>query len=670
METYQKAKEIQIDSNILENLFRLSKKDIEYALNKNLKSIYLDFSKILSIIDVSLAEEIIKNPKEYLNKISEYFSIKIGKEIKVRLYNLPESRFLRIRDIRSEHLNQLIEVEGIIKISSEVRPYIKKQILVHTECNARFVYEVKDFRLENPKVCPVCGRPGGKFIEIEREIEDIQNLVIEEPADQIEKGEQPAQIRVILRDDLCEPKMERKTIPGTRVRICGIVKSLQNAKNGALMDLYIDAIYIEPIDKEYEDLTITPEDEEQIKDFAKNADPLNTIAKSIAPNLYGKHYEIIKRAIALQLVSGRRKVLGKGFSERKNIHILIVGDPGVGKSQLLKSVSSIAPKSRYVVGVSSSQVGLTATVRKDELLKGGWVLEAGALVLASGGIVCIDELDKFGKEEMMALHEAMEQQTITIDKANIHATLKTEVSILAAANPEFGRWDKTKTIAEQINLPPTIINRFDLIFVLLDEPNPESDRIVAEEIVKNIDREHSLLISEDFLRKYIAYAKKIEPKWTEKAKEEVINFYLKLREQYAVQNVIPITTRQLQTIIRLAEASAKIRLSEIVTEDDVKFAENLLIYSLKQVGIDPETKRLDVDIILTGHTTSERAKLSSVLDIIKSLSKDFPKGVPLSEIVEYAKKYNLDENKVRDTINKLLKEGYIYETGPNTYLPI
>jgi replicative DNA helicase Mcm len=388
------------------------------------------------------------------------------------------------------------------------------------------------------------------------------------------------------------------------------------------------------------------------------------IANSVAPGLYGKYYEIIKKAIALQLVSGGKR--RKSVDERKNIHILILGDPGVGKSKLLRYVSEIAPKSKYVVGVTSSSVGLTASVRRDEIFKGGWVLEAGALVLTSGGLVCIDELDKLSIEELQSLHEAMEQQTITIDKANIHATLRTETSILAAANPKFGRWDKMKSVVDQIDLPPTIINRFDLIFVLIDEPNPQQDETIVNELLKGLREERKPPLDKDLLRKYIIYAKKIEPQWTTAALDIVKDFYIKLRSSSG-EDTIPITTRQLMSIIRIAEASAKIRLSPVVTEDDVNLAKELLLYSLKEVGINPETNRLDIDIIMSGISSTQRQKLSKVLDIIKDLQKDFPDGVPLNEILNESKKYNLEEEKVKETIEKLLKEGYIYESGDKKY---
>jgi len=660
------TKEVEIlDVGFLGQIFDASKEEIEKFIKEEEKSIILDYEKIKSYLNNNQLDLLLNKTENFLEQMGVYFSERLDRKVKVRIKNLPESlRYLRIRDIRSENKDKLIQVEGIIKISSEVRPFIIKTKYLHEDCGGEFWVENKNFLIERPKKCPVCGGIKGRFIETDHETIDIQRLLIEEPADQIEKGEQPAQITVMLKEDLCEPRMERKTLPGIRVKIYGIVKELKNSNFRAILDLYIDAIYVEPIDKDVEDISISSEDEKRIKELAKSTDVLSLIANSIAPGLYGKYYELIKKAIALQLLSGGKR--RRGVDERKNIHILILGDPGVGKSKLLRYVSEIAPKSKYVVGVTSSSVGLTASVRKDEIFKGGWVLEAGALVLSSGGLVCIDELDKLSIEELQSLHEAMEQQTITIDKANIHATLRTETSILAAANPKFGRWDKMKSIVDQIDLPPTIVNRFDLIFVLIDEPNPQQDETIVNELLKGLKEEKKAPLDKDLLRKYIIYAKKIEPQWTTAALDIVKDFYIKLRSSSG-EDTIPITTRQLMSIIRIAEASAKIRLSPVVTEDDVNLAKELLLYSLKEVGINPENNRLDIDIIMSGISSTQRQKLSKVLDIIKDLQKDFPDGIPLNEILNESKKYNLEEEKVKETIDKLLKEGYIYESGDKRY---
>ncbi|WP_258393242.1 minichromosome maintenance protein MCM [Nanobdella aerobiophila] len=654
-----------VEQEILRDLFDISKEEIERFVKEEEKSVVLDFEKIKNYLDPETLDLLLNEPENFFKQLSIYFTERLQRQTIVRIKNLPpELRYIRIRDVRSEHKDKLIQIEGIIKISSEVRPYIVKTKYMHEECGGEFWIENTDFIIKKPTKCPVCGGTKPRFIEEGHETIDIQRLFIEEPADQIEKGEQPAQITIMLKQDLCEPKMERKTLPGVRIKVFGILKELRSMNFKALLELYVDAVYIETVDKDIEDIQISIEDENKIKELAKSGDILNLIAQSIAAGLYGKQYDHIKKAITLQLVSGGKR--RSGVDERKNLHILLVGDPGVGKSKLLRYIASIAPKSKYVVGITASSVGLTASVRKDEILKGGWVLEAGALVLTSGGIVCIDELDKLDIEEMQSLHEAMEQQTITIDKANIHATLRTEASILAAANPKFGRWDNMKGIVDQINLPPTIINRFDLIFVLIDEPNEQQDEAIVSEIIKGIQEEERPALDKELIRKYIIYAKKIEPTWTNNALEIVKQFYKELRSRSSRES-IPITARQLMSIIRLSEASAKIRLSPVVTEDDVNLAKELLIYSLREVGINPETNKLDIDIIMSGISSTQRQKLSKITDIIRDLQKDFPDGVPLSEILNESKKYNFEENRVKEVIDKLLKDGYLYETGPQKY---
>ncbi|MFZ8855803.1 MAG: AAA family ATPase, partial [Candidatus Nanopusillus sp.] len=401
-----KVKEVEIlGAGFLGQIFDVSKEEIEKFIREEERSIILDYEKIKSYLNNKQLDLLLNKTEKFLEQISIYFSERLDRKVKVRMKNLPESlRYIRIRDIRSENKDKLVQIEGIIKISSEVRPFIIKTKYLHEDCGGEFWIENKNFVIEKPKKCPVCGGTKGKFIEIDHETIDVQRLLIEEPADQIEKGEQPAQITVILKEDLCEPRMERKTLPGIRVKVYGVVKELKSSNLKAILDLYIDAIYIEPVDRDVEDISISAEDERKIRELAKSSDILSLIANSVAPGLYGKQYEIIKKAIALQLVSGGKRK--RSVDERKNIHILILGDPGVGKSKLLRYVSEIAPKSKYVVGVTSSSVGLTASVRRDEIFKGGWVLEAGALVLASGGLVCIDELDKLSTEELQSLHEA------------------------------------------------------------------------------------------------------------------------------------------------------------------------------------------------------------------------------------------------------------------------
>ena len=337
-----------------------------------------------------------------------------------------------------------------------------------------------------------------------------------------------------------------------------------------------------------------------------------------------------------------------------------------GKSAILKRISVIAPKGRYVSGRGISGAGLTAAVVKDEFLK-GWSLEAGALVLASNGICCIDEMDKMVPEDRAAMHEALEQQTVSISKANIQATLISRTTVLAAANPKFGRFDPYGIIAEQINLPPTLINRFDLIFPIKDLPDATKDEKMASHILK-LHQTPDLYepeIPTDFLRKYIAYAKqKITPSITDSALQEIKDFYLKMRASGGAEDgikAIPISARQLEALVRLSEASAKIRLSDKATKRDAKRAIDLVQYCLMQVGLDKETGKIDIDRITTGISASQRSHIVIIKEIINELEGKVGKTIPIDDIVEEAKNRGIDEDKVEEVLEKLKRVGEVFE---------
>ncbi|RMF05333.1 AAA family ATPase, partial [Candidatus Woesearchaeota archaeon] len=332
-------------------------------------------------------------------------------------------------------------------------------------------------------------------------------------------------------------------------------------------------------------------------------------------------------------------------------------------------VAKVAPKARYVSGKGASGAGLTASVVKDEFLS-GWSLEAGALVLANKGICMIDELDKMSIEDRSAMHEALEQQTVTISKANIQATLRAETTVLAAANPKLGRFDPYEPLAKQIALPPTLINRFDLIFPIRDMPDKSKDEIMADFILSLHKNPEGKMpeIPTQLLRKYVAYAKQnIHPKLTEEAVDEIKNYYLKMRgsgvEEGSIKS-IPISARQLEALVRLAEASAKMRLSQKVTREDARRAVDLVHFCLTQVGLDPETGQIDIDRISTGITTSERSKIISIREIIHQLEDELGKTIPIEDIIREATAKGIDEEAVDEAIERLKRSGDIFEPKP------
>ncbi len=344
----------------------------------------------------------------------------------------------------------------------------------------------------------------------------------------------------------------------------------------------------------------------------------------------------------------------------------MIGDPGSGKSQLLKRIANVAPKARYVSGKYASGAGLTAAVVRDEFLH-GWALEAGALVLTNKGICMIDELDKMSKEDRDAMHEALEQQTISISKANIQATLRCETTVLAAANPKFGRFDPYEAIPKQIDLPPTLINRFDLIFPIKDLPSTEKDEEMASFILnlhqdKIVDAE----LETPLLRKYLAYSKQnIFPVLTEGAIEEIKKYYLKMRSGGITTEggikAVPISARQLEALIRLSEASARAMLSNKVMKRDAKRAVEILHFCLKQIGIDPETGGFDIDRITTGISVTQRSKIHLIKDIIIELENKLGKTISVVDIVKEAVARGISETEIDEVIEKLKRSGDIFE---------
>jgi replicative DNA helicase Mcm len=394
-------------------------------------------------------------------------------------------------------------------------------------------------------------------------------------------------------------------------------------------------------------------------------DPLiyEKLVDSLAPSLYGLRE--IKEAIILQLFGGVHQTLKDGTHFRGDIHILLIGDPASGKSQLLKLVPEIIPRGRYVSGKGVTGAGLTATVTKDEQFMGGWVLEAGALVLTNQGLLAIDEFEKMNVDDQIAMHEALEQGTISIAKASIVATLPAQTSVLAGGNPKFSRFDPYMPISKQITIPATLLSRFDLKFPMRDVPS-DTDKLIVDHVLKTreSDFEGSIpKISSEFIRKYIAYAKRnYRPVLSKEAGKILRNFYIKTRKKAEGEGTaVPITLRQFEALIRLSEASAKVQLSQDVRKEDAQRAIKLMRYSLQQLGFDYETGQIDVDRSEGGVTSGERSKIRTVLDIISELSEK-KKEILIDEISRRAKAEGIEE--IDDILDKLKREGILFEPSP------
>ena len=412
---------------------------------------------------------------------------------------------------------------------------------------------------------------------------DVQTLKIQEAPELIPVGEIPRSYLLY-----CDRTLVNQVTPGTRVTVVGIqcVDERDSDKSVNDRSSYIRVIQFQQQNKKTgrQTFNFTEEDQRKFNLFAKTDKIYEKIAKSIAPGIFGS--DDIKKAIACLLFGGCRKRLNGGVMLRGDINILLLGDPSTAKSQFLKFVERVAPIAVYTSGKGSSAAGLTASIIRDAS-SGEFQLEGGAMVLADGGIVCIDEFDKMRSQDRVAIHEAMEQQTISVAKAGITTTLNSRASVLAAANPIYGHIDDLKTTQEQIDFQTTILSRFDCIFLVRDIHNKERDEKMAHHIVdisasnKITTRKEEGEISINDLKKYIAYARmNCTPKLTEESAKVLQNYYIEDRKKYNENktkkgNDIPVTVRQLEAIIRLSEAIAKMSLSSVVSRKDVDEAHRL-----------------------------------------------------------------------------------------------
>lgn len=641
-----------------EFLSTIYKDDVFEVLEKypEERSLVIDYNN-LEMFDPDLADLLIEKPEQIIESAQEAVKnidpLMQNATLNIRFENLTNN--IPLSELLSAYIGNFVSADGIVRKTNEIRPRIEVGKFACRGCDS--ILEVPQHSSTNilqPNLCPTCN--GRQFVLLPEESTylDTQEARMQEPLENLSGGTEPKQMLLVLEDDLVDDLN-----PGDKVRITGTLKTFREEKSGKFKN-YIYVNHIEPLFQEFEELQLSEEDEEKIIELSKDPHIHDKIINSTAPSIRG--YREVKEAIALQLFGGSVKLLEDQTRLRGDIHILIVGDPGIGKSQILKYVSKLAPRSVYTSGKGTSGAGLTAAAVRDEL--GGWSLEAGALVLGDQGNVCVDELDKMRPEDRSALHEALEQQTVSIAKAGIMATLNTRCSVLAAANPKFGRFDRYKTVADQIDLPSPIISRFDLMFVIEDKPNVENDRKLAQHILKIHQSESvNYEIEPDLLRKYIAYARKnINPVLTTEANKVLEDFYVSVRSGGVDDDTpVPITARQLEAIIRLAEASAKLQLKEKVDAEDAQRAITLQRKTLEQIGMDPDTGKIDIARVEGGTPTSDRDRINKIMDEITILEEEFQQA-PIDTIKENMKeKYDMTTEKVDTLLRQIIGKGLVYE---------
>ena len=661
---------------------------LEYPENRSLIVDYWDIDKVYPTLTEMLINQPYKalfNAKEALKNIDVAAEHKL--QLQFRVDNLPDTQKILIRKIRANHLGKYTAIEGLVKKVTEVRPKLQVATFQCQKCGAIIKIDQEEDILKEPSECYEdqggCGRISSfKLLTDLSTFIDSQKIEIQENPEGLRGGAQPERISAYLEDDLVG-----MLAPGDRVIVNGILHSQQRRRGPLRLTSFnkvVDAYSTERQELAFEEVEVTPEDEEEILKISKDPDIYNKMRQSIAPTIYGMNVE--KEALVLVLFSGLSKKMPDGTYIRGDIHVLLVGDPGTAKSQILAYMSKLAPRSIYASGKASSAAGLTAAAVRDEFGEGRWTLEAGALVLADMGIACIDEIDKMEETDRSSMHQAMEQQEISVAKAGINATLKARCAILAAANPKLGRFDEFIPMHEQINMPPALLSRFDLIFSIIDKPNRETDTALAthilrthkagevsENILRSKKSKHTKeeqdglmknimpIFTPEFVRKYVAYAKRnVFPVMTDDASEVLKNYYVDFRS--ASEDSVPFTPRQLEAFVRLSEASARVRLSEEVTVKDAKRAISIIDQYLRRVGMDRETGKFDIDIIATGISHTQQSRMRSIIDIIQKLcnaSED--DNAARSDIVSEAEIQGIESSKVEGALDRLKRNGQIYE---------
>jgi len=653
-----------------DNIYRVR---ISQIVASGSKSLIVDFNDLL-IHNVDLANRLITDPDEVLESFikatcetlrteNPSYAEKIGKDLTVRIRNLQDK--VPIRKVSTEHLDKLTEITGVVVRTSDIKPLAVEAAYKCIKCGTINKIHQDKMILRLPRSCEECEEVRNfELIEKETVFIDYQVIRMQELPEELPAGQLPQSYDVSLVRDLVNI-----TRPGDKITLTGIVRAEPEYSQGRgklrVFQSIIEGNYLEVMGKEPETIHLSKEDEALIKKISNEPNIYERLIESIAPAIHG--HETHKEAILLMMIGAPRQQLQDGTTIRGDINVLLVGDPGTAKSELLKYASHTAPRGLYTSGRGSTAAGLTAAVVREK--NGMMMLEAGAVVLADLGIASIDEFDKMRAEDRSALHECMEQQTVSVAKGGIVATLNARTSILAAANPVFGKYDDYRNIVENVNLPTPLLTRFDLIFILKDK----ADRARDEELAKHVLEIHrtgeyvkSPPIEYEVLRKYLAYARNLSPKLTPKAEERLMEYYLRMRAM-SDESMITVTPRQLEGLIRLATARSRIMLHEKVTEEDAIRAVSLIRRMFETVGIDVKTGQVDLGV-LHGKPLSERNLLELAVDIFKNL--EGPKKKPVEgnrfveELTATGKMNNDEAKKMLQTMNR---SGVIYEVKPGSY---
>jgi len=634
--------------------------------------------------DTDLADDLLAQPDETLGYFEEALSqydLPIDVDLsgaRVRVIDLPDETTYDVGQYRpNDVVNSLVGVRGQVTKRSKRQLRISEAAFECQRCGTLNRVQQAGDDFQEPYECNGCERQGPFTLnDSQSEISDYQ-LVRLQTLPENAQGTTTDTIDITLSEDLVG-----EVRPGDRVSANSTIESSLVSDNKPILDLHGQAKSLDRLEVDHEDIDVGSYREE-IERIAAD-DPYTKLVDSIAPSHKGD--DLIKEALAYQLFGGVGTDLPDGSSKRGTCHILLIGDPGTGKSSLIRSVSQLVPRSVYVSGKQSTSAGLTAAaVQSDFGGSGEWSLEAGALVESHGGLAAIDELDKMDSDDQSGMLECMSEQQISISKAGINATLPASTTVLAAANPEDGRFDTYSSIAGQVGLNPVLLSRFDLMFTLADSPDEESDREIASHmnataragqqiaaggsVSDDLTESVTPTLDPDLIRAYVAHARTIMPELTDEAAQLIEDEYVSMRMANGgdEDGPIPTTAREVEAVQRLAEASARIRLSERVETEDVNRVIRVWRACLADLGMDPETGQFDADRFETGQTKTQRERNREVKEIIASLEDEAVHGAPRELVLDTATDAGHSESKVEHEIQKLKDQGSLYEPATDHY---
>jgi replicative DNA helicase Mcm len=682
---------VEMCQEFLNRYYRDEIGQLAQSYPKEQRSLVVDWMDMLQY-NPDLADDYLDKPhiiQDHMNEALRRIDIPADitlERARVRVTNVNDERTFEVGEYLPQHIGEALAVRGQVSQVSPSKPELVNGVF---EClNCGNINEVPQNEgseeLQDPRECAGCERQGPFRLDIkESTLQDSQLIRIQQPPEMTRGAGSHLDIK--LKDDLASADI----YGGERVNTTGVLSIDEEDLDESTFDYYLRGEDVDVEDGSYKD--IDPDEyRDEIDEIKEADDPVEVLVDNFAPHLSrDEKLDQIIEALILQMVGTSRKSPDGGATKRGDSHMLLLGDPGTSKSELLEEVETLSPRAKLKSGEGITKAGVTAAATKDDFGPTQWSVKAGLMVLASGGIACLDEMDKADDSALESMHQALENQRVTISKAGIDAEMPSQTALLAAGNPKHGRFDQYEPVTDQIDLSAPLMSRFDLMFMVHDEVDEERDSEIADKIInswseaglmehtnRDVESTSARDICEDqeraveAFRAYIAEAKQeIDPIIVDEAvKDKLREEYLDIRLEGADEDSpVPVTARKLEAFLRLAESSARARFSEEVAIEDVERASELVLASLEDVGIDPETGDFDADMVNTGTSKSQRDRMKGLKQIISEVEREYEDGAPLKEIVKRSTEIDIGADKAEHELKKLLDKGEVYEIKENHY---